>query len=373
MSKTPNGFEIIQLFEQYSPKSYALEGDKIGLQIGSLNKPIKKIMITLDVIEEVIDEAITKEVDLIIAHHPPIFRPIKNLTTDTAYGKMIEKCIKHDLAVYVAHTNLDVAPGGVNDLLADSLHLKNTDVLIPTYEDTLKKLVVFVPTTHADEVKAALGKAGAGHIGQYSHCAFQTNGEGSFLPLENTAPYIGEQGKLETVQEVRLETIMPQSIQNAVLKAMKKAHPYEEVAYDIYPLEQKGNSLGLGRIGYLEKEMTLQQFASHVKNTLKVEFVRMVGNPDDLVKKVAVLGGDGNKYIQAAKYKGADVYVTGDLYFHVAHDALMAGLNVIDPGHHVEKVMINGVSDKISTLCKDKKFNVKVFGSEIDTNPFKFI
>ncbi|MFS0879359.1 Nif3-like dinuclear metal center hexameric protein [Metabacillus niabensis] len=372
-NKIPNGNEVIQLFEQFSPKSYALEGDKIGLQIGKLNKPIQHVMITLDVVEEVIDEAIEKKVDLLIAHHPPIFRPLKKLTTDTTYGRMIEKCIKHDIAVYVAHTNLDVALGGVNDLLADALQLHNTEVLIPTYEDKLKKLVVYVPVTHEEQVRKAIGDAGAGHLGNYSHCTFKTIGNGSFLPEEGALPFIGKLGEIEVVEEARIETVIPASIEKKVIQAMLKAHPYEEVAYDIYSLEQQGTQLGLGRIGYLEDELTLKEFAEHVKNSLKVDRVRMVGNEGDIIKKVAVLGGDGNKYIQQAKFKGADVYVTGDLYFHVAHDALMLGLNVIDPGHHVEKVMIDGVVQKLSKMCNEKKLAVNVVGSSIDTNPFQFV
>ncbi|MGM7721094.1 Nif3-like dinuclear metal center hexameric protein [Metabacillus sp. Hm71] len=373
MSKIPNGYEVIQLFEQFSPKSYAVEGDKIGLQIGNLNKQVNQVMITLDVMESVIDEAVEKKVDLIIAHHPPIFRPIKKLTTDNTYGRMLEKCIKHDIAVYAAHTNLDVAYGGVNDMLAEALALSDLEVLVPTYEDKLKKLVVFVPEAHEKEMRDALGNAGAGHIGNYSHCFFSTSGEGSFLPLNGAEPFIGEKGQLEFVKEARIETIFPESIQKKVVQTMLKTHPYEEVAYDIYPLEQPGTTLGLGRIGKLNAELSLQDFAEHVKTSLQVEHVRMVGNPSSRVKKVAVLGGDGNKYIQQAKFKGADVYVTGDLYFHVAQDALMMNLNVIDPGHHVEKVMIKGVSAKLGDMCKEKKYEVQVFGSKVNTDPFTFV
>lgn len=207
MKKVANGFEVIQLFEQFSPKAYAVEGDKIGLQIGSLNKPIHNVMITLDVVESVVDEAIEKKVDLLIAHHPPIFRPIKKLSTDSTYGRILEKCIKHNIAVYAAHTNLDVAHGGVNDLLAESLELSDIEVLIPTYEDKLKKLVVFVPVSHEKRVRDALGDAGAGHIGNYSHCSYSVNGEGSFLPLEESDPFIGKKGQLEVVNEARIETV----------------------------------------------------------------------------------------------------------------------------------------------------------------------
>ncbi|MBM7701497.1 Nif3-like dinuclear metal center hexameric protein [Metabacillus iocasae] len=373
MSKTPNGYEVIQLFESFSPKHLAMEGDKIGLQIGTLNKPIKKVMVTLDVLESVVDEAIERQVDLIIAHHPPIFRPMKNIVTDQPAGRIVEKCIKHDIAVYAAHTNLDIAKGGVNDLLAEALKLKETKVLIQTGAATLKKLVVFVPKTHADEVRQAICAAGAGHIGEYSDCTFNVEGTGTFLPLEGTNPYIGEQGKVEQVEEVRIETIIPGEIQRKVIQAMQQAHPYEEVAYDIYPLENEGDSYGLGRIGYLENEMTLHEFSQHVKAQLDVEGVRVVGDLNSKIRKVAVLGGDGNKYVTSAKFQGADVYVTGDLYFHVAHDAMMMGLNVVDPGHHVEKVMKQGVVQVLKELFEKKKFECHIFVSEVDTNPFKFI
>lgn len=268
MAKSVNGQQIIQLFEQFSPKAYAVEGDKIGLQIGTLNKPIKNVMVTLDVLESVIDEAIEKEVDLIIAHHPPIFRSLKHISTDQPAGRLIEKCLKHDIAVYAAHTNLDVADGGVNDLLAEALELSETEVLAPTYTDPLKKLAVYVPKEYEEQVRAALGNAGAGHIGEYSHCAFSSEGIGSFKPLDGAKPFIGEVGELELVHEVRLETVFPKSVEKAVINAMIKSHPYEEVAYDIYPVEQTPAEKGLGRVGTLKNEMTLKEFALFVKDKL---------------------------------------------------------------------------------------------------------
>lgn len=375
MSKIPNGFEVIQVFEQFSPKYLAVEGDreKIGLQIGTLNKPVKKIMVVLDVLEEVVDEAITNDVDLIIAHHPPIFRSLRSVQTDTPAGRIIEKCILHKIAVYAAHTNLDVAVGGVNDLLANALELTNIELLAPTYEERLKKLAVYVPTDSAEDVRKELGAAGAGFIGNYSHCTFNTQGSGTFLPNKGTNPHIGEVGKLEKVDEIKIETVFPSSLQKKVVTAMLHAHPYEEVAYDIYPLENEGNILGLGRVGYLEQEMTLKQFAYHVKDKLEVDGIRVVGSLSDKVKKVAVLGGDGNKYISHAKRAGADVYVTGDMYYHVAHDAMMMELNIVDPGHNVEKVMKKGVANVLTQRFKEKKFEVSVITSELNTDPFTFL
>ena len=370
--KKINGHEIIQLFEQFSPKQYAMEGDKIGLQIGRLNKPVHRVMIALDVLEEVVDEAIEKEVDLIIAHHPLIYRPLKNIVTDQLPGRMIEKLLKHDITVYAAHTNLDVAKGGVNDLLAEALKLSNTEVLVPTHEIQLKKLVVYVPTERSKQVKEALGNAGAGAIGNYSHCLFSSSGTGQFLPEVNANPYIGENGKLEQVNEERIETLFPDYLEKKVVQAMLKAHPYEEVAYDIFSLDNKGESLGLGRIGEIQ-EMTLGEFANIVKNALDVPTVRVVGDLQSKVRKVAVLGGDGNKYISSAKFKGADVYLTGDLYYHVAHDAMMMGLNVIDPGHNVEKVMKKGVANYLTKISAQKGYDVTIFPSEQKTEPFQFV
>jgi len=367
-----NGHQIIQLFEKFSPKAYAVEGDKIGLQVGSLNKPVTRVMIALDVLDEVVDEAIEKEIDLIIAHHPPIFRPMKKVTDDQASGRLITKLIKHDIAVYAAHTNLDVAKGGVNDLLAEALGLQNTEVLVPTYEEKLLKLAVYVPEEAVDKVREALGNVGAGAVGNYSHCSFSVAGTGRFLPGESTTPHIGEQGKLEAVQEERIETVFPKRLEKKVLSTLFKVHPYEEVAYDLYHLENKGEELGLGRIGQVE-EMSLKEFAEHVKDVLNVQAVRVVGNLNDRVKKVAVLGGDGNKYYSHAKFRGADVYVTGDIYYHTAHDAMMDGLNMIDPGHNVEKVMKAGVANKLANMCKENGFEVEFISSEIHTDPFYFV
>ncbi|MCT8139698.1 Nif3-like dinuclear metal center hexameric protein [Anaerobacillus sp. CMMVII] len=373
MTKLANGQTIIQAFESWSPKSLAVEGDKIGLQIGTLNKPIKKVMVVLDLLDTVVDEAIKEEVDLIIAHHPIIFRPLKAIQTDRPYGKIVEKLIKHDIAVYAAHTNLDVAKGGVNDLMAQRLGLEKTEVLAQTSEIQLKKLVVFVPTEAANTVREALANAGAGHIGNYSHCTFNSEGTGTFKPEETANPYIGEANKLEFVQETKVETIFPANLQNKVVSSLKKAHPYEEVAYDIYPLDNKGEQLGLGRIGLLKEEMSLKDFALIVKQAFEVEGLRVVGNLNDRVRKVAVLGGDGNKYVPTALFKGADVLVTGDVYYHVAHDAMMDGLNIIDPGHNVEKIMKEAVKNYLEAFFVEKNYDTKVIFSTLNTDPFTFL
>lgn len=370
--KKVNGYEVIQVFEQWSPKQYALEGDPVGVHVGQLNRPVEKVLVTLDINEAVVDEAIEKGANLIIAHHPPIFRPLKSIATDTVQGRMIEKCIKNELTIYAAHTNLDVAPGGVNDLLADKLSLLNTKVLEETYTETLYKLIVFCPKTHAEEMRQAFGQVGAGSIGDYTACSFTTAGEGRFTPREAANPFIGQVGEAEIVSEEKIEVIIPASIKQRVLKVLDKTHPYEEPAYDIIQLAQKGQGLGLGRVGELSEPMTLDAFASHVKEVFGVPALRFVGNPEKMIRKVAVLGGDGNKYIYAAKRSGADVLVTGDLYYHVAHDAEALNLAVVDPGHNIEKVMIEGVRNYMTKACEAEKYNVQFIESKIITEPFQF-
>lgn len=368
------GEKLVQMFEEWAPKHLAVEGDKVGLQVGSLKRPVHKVMITLDVLENVVDEAIENQVDFIFAHHPFLYRSLKVLNLDNEKGRIIEKLLKHNITVYAAHTNLDLANGGVNDMLIEALQLKNEGMIMEVDYEKLYKLAVFVPTSHVEQVREALGNSGAGHIGNYSHCTFQSEGTGTFKPLEGTNPYIGQQGELEKVNEYRLETIVPKSKLSSVLAAMEQAHPYEEVAYDLYPLEVKGERFGLGRIGRLPQPMSLKDFAQYVKEKLDVPAVRVVGNLDDTINKVGVIGGDGNKYIDQVKQCGCDVYITGDLYFHTAHDALGIGLNVIDPGHHVEKVMKNGVKKFFQQKCKEEGIEkLEIITSEANTEPFHFL
>ncbi|WP_444685114.1 Nif3-like dinuclear metal center hexameric protein [Alkalicoccus luteus] len=364
---------VLQFMEQHAPKRLAVEGDPIGLQIGSVKKRASKIMITLDVLEPVVDEAVANGVDMIIAHHPLLFRPLKQLNTDTSYGRAVEKLIKHDITVFAAHTNLDVAEGGVNDMMADALGIRDTEALAPVTEEKFKKMVVFVPHDHADAVRNALGQAGAGHIGDYSHCSFSTEGKGAFIPGSGANPYIGTKGRMERPEEERIETIFPASLERKVIRAMLDAHPYEEAAYDIYSLDNPGRTYGLGRIGKLDQSVSLREFTERVKEAFGVNGVRVVGDLDKTITKAAVLGGDGNKYTMHALRQGADVYVTGDLYFHVAHDAWMEGLTMIDPGHHVEQIMKQALAEQLSSWLRDQKSTTEVIVSEINTDPFQFM
>lgn len=367
------GQTVIQLMEELAPKHYAVPDDKIGLQLGTLQKEISNVLVALDVNDEVIDEAIRLQANLIIAHHAIIFRPLAHLQTDSVAGKLYEKLIKHAIAVYISHTNLDVADGGVNDMMAHAIGLTGLSPLEELHTDKLKKLVVFVPESHLEPVREAIFRAGAGSIGKYSHCSFAAEGTGTFLPGDGSTPFIGKQGKLEQVREMRLETIVPQSIERKVVQAMIKVHPYEEVAYDLYTLDLKGRAYGLGRVGKLQEPVTLEQLCELVKASYEVPAVRLAGNPQRKVQKIAVLGGSGGRYVRHALFAGADVLITGDIDYHTAQDAIAAGLSIIDPGHNVEKIMKRGVAEYLLSKLQEKKSNTGVFASEINTEPFLFV
>jgi len=368
-----HGQTVIQYVERLAPKSLAMEGDKIGLHVGTLQKLVKKVMVALDVLEYVVDEAIAEKIDLIVAHHAVIYRPLKNIRTDLAAGRVFEKLIKHDIAVYTAHTNLDVAVGGMNDWLAEAIGLTKVEVLDVLHRDAWKKLVVFVPASHRDAVFQAVAEAGAGWVGNYSHCSFQTEGTGTFLPREGANPYIGAAGKLEKVEEVRLETVVPASRQSAVIKAMLSAHPYEEVAYDIVPLEQAGTGFGIGRIGVLPEPMALRELAERVKERFALQGLRVVGDLDAQVKKVAVVGGDGSSFASKAIFRGADVFLTGDIGYHTAHDAQAEGLSIIDAGHNIEKIMKQKLADYLIEQLRANGYQTEVVASGVHTDPFQFV
>lgn len=371
MTDTVKNADVFQAMERWAPQTLAYDWDNVGLQVGSFSKPVQKVMITLDVLEPVVDEAVNKQVDLIIAHHPMLFKPLRQLNVDSMEGRIMQKLIQNEISVYAAHTNLDVANGGVNDMLCDIIGINETVAL---QEESIEKLIKFsvnVPESHTDDVRDAMAAVGAGHIGEYSHCTFQTQGQGTFMPLEGTDPFIGEQNELARVDEVKMETIAPENILNELVQAVVERHPYEEPAYDIYPLENKGKSYGIGRIGTLSADMTVNDLCEHIKDVLDVPCVRVAGELTKSVKTVAVLGGSGEKYAEAALEKGADAYITGDVTFHPAQDAWQMGMAVIDPGHHVEKVMKQVVKSSLDQQFSGKELEIIV--SNTNTEPFRFV
>jgi dinuclear metal center YbgI/SA1388 family protein len=358
--------DVVTHFESWCPPTLAYEWDNIGLQVGELHQEVRGVLTTLDVTEAVVDEAIHLGANLIIAHHPLLFAAPKKIDTSAPKGRVIKKLMQHEITVYAAHTNLDIVEGGVNDLMADALDLKDVRVFLPEGYNSYKKVVVFVPASHEQVVKDALHTNGAGNMGNYEKVSFVSQGSSYFQPNTEAQPFIGEAGKLEKVEEVRMEVLVPSKHVNQAVKAMVAAHPYEEVAYDIFANEKKGKPFGLGRVGKLPAPTTLKDLAALVKQQYNVPHVRFAGDATATVETVAILGGSGRDYVDQALQQ-ADVYITGDLTFHETQDAVEAGLQLIDPGHYAEKIMKKKVADYVQSAFS----NVAVHVSKTDTNPFQ--
>ena len=324
--------DIFKLIEKMAPLNLAENWDNVGLLVGSVHKKVRKIILTLDVSEAIIRQAVEIGADLIVSHHPFPFQPLKRIICDEDEGKMLSLLLKNEIVLYTAHTNLDSASGGVNDVLAQLLDLKDVTPLGQSSQP-LQKIVVFVPLGHEDAVRQAMMEAGAGHIGRYSHCSFQIAGTGTFLPAQDTQPFIGRQNELSRVEEVRLETIVPADLTRRVVEAMLAVHPYEEAAYDLYPLLNTLPQVGPGRVGNLPEALCLESFAALVKSRLDTEGIRIAGPMDMQIRRVAVCGGSGAEYHGAARKMGAQVLVTGDVKYHDAQKIMSVGMAVVDAGH----------------------------------------
>lgn len=360
--------DIFKVMEKLAPSSLAYDWDNVGLQIGNKNDQTKNVLITLDVVERVVDEAIENGANLIIAHHPLLFKSLKSVDLNSPKGKVIKKLIKHDITVFAAHTNLDIVENGVNDMLSDVLGISSRKPLIKTYSESLYKLIVFVPEANSERLLKALGDAGAGQIGLYSHCGFVSEGMGTFKPLKGANPHVGSIEEQHYEHEKKIEVIVPDSNLQKVIQEMINNHPYEEVAYDLIKLENKGESYGLGRIGTIDKAKPLKSICKDLKEKFNLTHVRVTGDINKEVKRIAVLGGSGEKYVNAALNAKADVYITGDMTFHMAQDAEEAGLTIIDAGHIIEKVMIHKLQEMLATELSE----ITILASNINTDPFQY-
>jgi len=325
--------DITRLMEKLFPVSLAEAWDNPGLQIGSLSAPATRVLVALDLDREVLDYARAQKADMIITHHPLIFKGLRTINLDTAMGAVVKELIEAGITVYSAHTNLDAGEKGLSQFLAEKLGLLEIKPLDSGRQENLFKLVVYVPAEQEAQVRQALLDNGAGHIGKYSDCSFRTRGIGTFRPLAGASPFIGQAGMLEETEEFRLETIIPSGVVPQALQSMLDAHPYEEVAYDLYALSNPGRVYSLGREGRLESAMSLADFCNQVKQHLGVAYLRVAGDLNKIAQKVAVVGGSGASFIDRAYARGCQVLVTGDLKYHEARQALDLGLAVIDAGH----------------------------------------
>ena len=359
--------ELITYLEEFAPLALQESYDNCGLQVGDRNAEIHSARVCIDLTDGVLQEAIDAGDELIIMHHPVIFGGLKRLTGEDHVQRLVSKAIKHDIALYAIHTNLDNVIEGVNGKLAEKLGVQVEKVLRPM-ADILRKLVVFVPKESADALRKALFDAGAGAIGNYDECSFNTSGTGTFRPGEGTDPSIGKQGEQERVKEERVEVIIPKWRMGKVLKAMVQAHPYEEVAHDIYPLANTMNSVGAGAIGALQQPMAEQEFLQHIKDQLGLKLVRhseKLGHP---ITRVAICGGSGSFLIGDALRAGADAFITGDLKYHQFQEP-DGQMLLVDAGHYgTEQYTMELLQEKLGE--KFAKFAIRF--TEQDTNPIHY-
>jgi dinuclear metal center YbgI/SA1388 family protein len=358
---------ITSFLETIAPASLQESYDNAGLLTGNPLWDCTGIITTLDATEAVIMEAIEKNCNLVVAHHPIIFGGLKKITGKNYVEKTIITAIKNDIAIYAIHTNLDNILAGVNGRIADKLGLVNREVLQPK-KGFLKKLVTFVPAAQAAAVRDALFAAGAGHIGNYSECSFNAAGEGTFKGAADTNPFAGKPGESHVENEVRIETIFPAWIEGAIIKALKSAHPYEEVAYDIYLLENQLNTAGSGMAGELPESMEEQAFLLFIKKVFGLTVIRHTLLRGEPVKKIAVCGGAGSFLIGAAIAASADFYITGDVKYHEFFDANNR-LVIADIGHfESEQYTI----DLLFDILREKFHNFAVLKTRVETNPVNY-
>lgn len=360
--------DILRVMEKIAPSFLAEDWDNSGLQIGQHDRQVKKICVALDPLPDVISDACNRQADLLITHHPLLFSPLKRIDLASPVGKMIEMAIQHHLTILSAHTNLDSAVGGINDILAQIIGLKTISVLTHPAQSRNVKLAVYVPSDYEDKVLNALFETDAGKIGEYSCCSFRNPGTGTFLPSEKSDPFIGKRGEIAHVSEIRIEAVVPKAGLERTIRHIRAAHPYQTMAYDVYPwIAHEDVIQGLGRIGSLDTEMTLADLARQVKNKLDPRFIKMVGNPSMPIRKAALCSGSGSSLMKDFLASDAQVYITGDLRYHDARDAQAKGKALIDIGHFCsEHIIVNALADTLRSVLTD----IEIETCKIESDPF---
>lgn len=363
--------DLTKYLDDWAPPGAAWEKDNVGLQIGSRRQKIKSIMLCLELNDEVLKEALQKKCNFIFTHHPLIFKPIKKLDTENnSLAELIEKLFKHNISVYSAHTNFDSIKDGVSFELAKTLKLKNIRFL-ENEENNQFKVVAFIPATSLDKISEAIFSAGGGIIGEYENCSFRSSGEGTFKGSAKSNPQVGKKNYFKNVNEVRLEVIVDSWKLNKVISAIIKTHPYEEPAYDIYPLKNKNVNYGAGAIGELEKGMNENKFLSFVSKSLKTKALKYCEGKGKAVNKVAVCGGSGSELLAHTISEGADAFVTADIKYHTYQDAERKIL-LIDAGHYETEIISLKAAQQVINKFIPKSRGIKVFKYSDSTNPVKF-
>ncbi|MGA9271384.1 MAG: Nif3-like dinuclear metal center hexameric protein [Lutimonas sp.] len=366
--------QITQIIEELSPLAYAEDFDNVGLLVGRPDQTVSGVLVSLDCLEQTVDEAIASSCNLIVSFHPIIFSGLKKLNGSSYVERTVIKAIKNDIAIYAMHTALDNSIHGVSDKMSEVLGLTNRKILI-SKPRTLKKLSTYVPPSAAEAVRDALFDAGAGNIGNYSHCSFNAPGEGTYLGDASSQPAIGEKEVLQKVSELLITVIFDSHLQGAILKALRDSHPYEEIAFDIITVDNTHPEIGMGMVGELENQEETNAFLARLKSTFGTPVIRHSGLVSKHVKKIAVLGGSGSFGIEQAKAAGADVYVTSDLKYHDFFKAENRIL-LVDIGHYEsEQFTKNLLADYLTKKITNFAPAVPESGiilSKISTNPINY-
>ncbi|HTH57610.1 MAG TPA: Nif3-like dinuclear metal center hexameric protein [Cyclobacteriaceae bacterium] len=354
--------------EGLAPRSYQEDYDNSGLLTGDFEVEVTGILVTLDCTEAVVDEAIQNKCNLIVAHHPIIFRGLKKITGQTYVERTIIKAIKNDVAIYAIHTNLDNVHVGVNKKIADRIGLENVRILQPK-KNTLSHLVTFIPKENVGDVLSALHAAGAGHIGEYKNCSFKVAGQGTFMPTGKAQPHVGQTNQLENVEEVRAEVIFPEHLSSKILRALRAAHPYEEVAYYLSRLENENQEIGAGMIGELPTAIEPFDFLNGLKKKMNAKVIRHTRPSTKGIKTVAVCGGAGSFLLPAAVAQGADVFVSADFKYHEFFDA-DGKIMIADIGHYESEQF---TKDLLGEVLKEKFTTFAIIFSNTVTNPLSYL
>lgn len=359
---------VIESLERMAPRAYQEDYDNSGLITGNPEMVVTGILVTLDCTEAVLDEAVARSCNLIVAHHPILFKGIKRLTGQTYVERVLIKAIQHNVAIYAIHTNLDNVIDGVNKKIANAIGLKNLRILAPK-KNTLLKLVTFTPREHVERVTEALYKAGAGQIGNYKNCSFQLLGEGTFLPTADAKPYQGTLGTLERTSELRVEVILPAPLKKPILAALRSSHPYEEVAYYLSVLENENQEVGAGIVGDLPAAEEPVSFLKRLKTVMKTECVRHTKPIPGMINTVAVCGGSGSFLLPQAIASGAQVYISADFKYHEFFDA-EGKIMVADIGHYESEQF---TKDLLGEYLTEKFPTFAVAFSKVITNPISYL
>lgn len=360
--------DISKILEELAPLPHAEDFDNVGLLVGNPNMEVQGALVTLDTLENVVDEAIEKNCNLIISFHPIIFSGLKKLTGRTYVERVVMKAITHNIAIYSMHTALDNSNLGVNAKICEVLGIQNPKILIPK-KSSIRKLTTYAPLEDVEKVKSALFEAGAGEIGKYSSCSFTVEGVGSFKPGGTANPSVGKIGEVHLEKEVQINVIYSFEKENRILKALFDSHPYEEVAYEVMILQNTNQDLGMGMVGELETEIEEDAFLKRLKKTMNASVVRHSKLLGKKIRKVAVLGGSGAFAIGAAKKAGADIFITSDLKYHQFYEA-EGQLVIADIGHFETEQF---TKDLLVDYLTKKIPNFAVSLSESITNPIKYL